>query len=269
MFAKPVKAATPVVTASKKSASAKPADTIEGWETLCAIRACYDALEALLDLHKQQVTVGATGMLIEHGCQRRGKPESLRLVDGDAAGSAYVGKKAVASPLTADDLTLLAEYVPVPPGGEIERDDAGEVVNVPGFTETREIRPGYLAVNPVYAGDEVLLQRIDKAVSGIKGVPEDFIVQIPAEVRCVVSDEATNSVFRLKAEVAAKVLPLIGRVTLKPVFKDIERAWAIVRPLLTDPESDPVKVVATTAAKKAGHDKLTAQLKASLAKEAA
>jgi hypothetical protein len=89
-----------------------------------------------------------------------------------------------------------------------------------------------LAVNPTYANDEALLKKIDKALSGIKGIPEDFIVSVAATSKIVVSDTATDAVFRLNADKAEQVFPIIANVTLGTVFSDISKAWEIVKPLL-------------------------------------
>ena len=72
---------------------------------------------------------------------------------------------------------------------------AGDAVDQ--LIETIDEQPEMLAINPAYASNEALLKKIDKALSGVKGILEDFVVQIPATTKTVVRDMATDAVFRL------------------------------------------------------------------------
>jgi hypothetical protein len=221
------KKVTSVAAAPKSKAAAKAFDILPGLEEVAALDACAKAIKALLDLKKSELKEVATAQLIENGLKQHSRPDVVRFADGEfATGRATITKRSSVSPLSTDELSMLTELL----GAEL-----------PDFVETVEKHPAMLAVNPAYANDESLLKRIDKALSGIKGVPEDFIVQIEAESKVVVSDTATDAVFRLDADVTEQVFPLIAGVSLGSVFSNITKAWEIVKPLLLPDAKAEVK----------------------------
>jgi hypothetical protein len=174
-------------------------DILPGLEQVAALDACAKAIKGLLDLKKAEVKELAQSQLIQAGLRQHSRPDTMHVAEGaDATGRATVVKRSTASVLSADELEILAELL------NAERDDDGNVIGVPGFAELQVSHPEMLAVNPAYASDEALLQRIDKALSGIKGIPEDFIIREAATSKMVVSDTATDAVFRLDAEVASR-----------------------------------------------------------------
>jgi hypothetical protein len=248
--------------APAKKGAAKPSralDLVPGWAELCALDACAKALTGLLALKKTAVTAAVEARLKERGLQRRGKPDTMSLAEGEAAGSAYLRRRDSRSPVTPDELLMLSEHL------EAEKDAEGNPIGIPGFTETIESTPELLAINPLYASDELLLARVDKALSGISGIPDDFVVQIPAQQKVVVSDVAWDSLFREPAGVVEQLFSILGAVTLRPVFKDIEAAWNIVRPMLKDAPEEPKRQ--RSAPKGLSGDALTVALRASLDKE--
>lgn len=218
------------VPTAARTAPAKVTETIDGLEEIAALDACFKAIKGLLDLKKDAAKAEAVERLLERGLARKSKPDGLSLAEGDyATGKISISKRAVSSPLAADELEILAEAV-----GSAERDEDGAITAIPGFAETVEKQPAMLTVNPAYGKDEMLLARIDKALSGVKGIPEDFILSLPAQQSVVVTETATDAVFRLAPEAAELVFPLIGGVTMSATYKDVEKAWAIVKPLLTE-----------------------------------
>jgi hypothetical protein len=225
MFANAKKIAS--VAAPAKGKPTKITETLPGLEAVAALDACAKAIKGLLDLTKAEAKELATTRLIDKGLERHARPDTMHVEDGAfASGRATVVKRSERSPLSADELEVLATVLPV------ERDDDNNIVSVPGFAETLDSYPAMLAVNPAYANDEELLKKIDKALSGIKGIPEDFIIHQAATSKVVVSEGATNAVFRLKADEAEQVFPIVANVTLGTVFSDISKAWDIVKPML-------------------------------------
>lgn len=245
MFSSAKKVAGLPASTKAKAAKAKPVDSIPGLEEVAALDACAKAIKGLLDLKKDALKVIAIKQLLARGLERKSRPDGLSLAAGEyATGKVSISKRSVSSPLTPDELDVLAEAI-----GAADRDDEGAITAIPGFAETVEKSPAMLAVNPAYADDEVLLKRIDKALSGVKGIPEDFIIQIPADTRVVVSETATDAVFRLAPEAAELVFPMVASATMGAVFKDLERAWDIVRPLLVpDAKAEIGKMLAASLA---------------------
>jgi hypothetical protein len=227
MFANAKKVAVLPV-AVKGKAPPKSTTTIEGLAEVAALDACMKAIKGLLDLKKEALKSSAIEQLIETGIERHSKPDHLSLVEGEATGRVAITKRSTASPLSTDEVELLAEMV-----GDVVHDTDGNITAVPGFAEILESIPASLQINPIYASNEDLLKKIDKALSGVKGIPEDFVISVPASSKMVVSDSATDAVFRLPVEQVETVFGLIARVSLTPAFKDIGKAWEIVKPLLT------------------------------------
>jgi hypothetical protein len=215
--------------APAKGKPQKALDMIEGWEQLCALDAVSKALAGLVAIKKQTIEDGpVTDLLITRGLATGRKPESLSPVEGDGKGSAYIAKRSTRSALSEDEIALLTETV-----GE----DAVET-----YVETVEAQPALLAVNPAYADDEALLRRIDKALSGVKGIPEDFIIQTEAQSKTVVSDEAVNAMFALSPEKLDAIFAILAGISLRPVFAGgLEKAWEVVKPLIPEAESLPEK----------------------------
>jgi hypothetical protein len=210
-----------------KGKPSKPVDLIEGWEELCALDAVSKALAGLVVVKKEQIEAGpVTDLLVTRGLATGRKPESLSPVEGDGKGSAYIAKRSTRSPLSEEELELLTETV-------------GEEA-VPTYVQTVEDQPALLAVNPAYAGDEALLRKIDKALAGIKGIPEDFIVQTEAKQKTVVSDEAVNAMFKLSPEKLEAIFSLLAGISLRPVYAaSLEKAWEAIRGLIPEAEAAP------------------------------
>jgi hypothetical protein len=137
-------------------------------------------------------------------------------------------RRSSVSPVSADELEVLAEAI----GSGVARDEEGNITGIEGFVEALEKQPGRLAVNPAYAQDEALLKRIDRALGGVKGIPEDFIVQELPVTKMVVAETAPDAVFRLEPEIASQVFPLIANVSISAAHADVTQAWELVKPML-------------------------------------
>jgi hypothetical protein len=225
-----------VASPAKGKIAAKPVDTLPGLAEVAALDACLKAVKGLLDMKKAALKEVAQEQLVANGLERHARPDVVHFVEGEFAnGKATVSRRSTASPLSADELEVLAEMF------DAERDEDGNIVSVPGFAETVEKHPAMLAVNPIYANDEALLKRIDAALKNVKNVPEDFIVQVAADSKVVVSESATDEVFKLSPEKAAMVFPMVAGVTFSAVFKSIEKAWEVVKPMLVPDAKASVK----------------------------
>ena len=205
-----------------KGKPSKPTDVIVGWEELAALDAAAKALASLVEFKKGVLENGPVkDLLFERGLATGRKPESLSPVEGDGKGSAYIAKRSTRSPLSEDELETLEATV-----GAAE---------MPTYVETVEDRPALLAVNPEYAGDAALLRKIDKALAGIKGIPEDFIVETEAVEKTVVSEEAVNAMFKLDAEKLDAVFALLAGISMRPVYgASLEKAWEVIKPLIPE-----------------------------------
>jgi len=212
-----------------KGKPTKAVDPIVGWEELCALEAVSKALEGLVAIKKEAIKAGpVTDLLVTRGLALGRKPESLSPVEGDGKGSAYLAKRSTRSPLSEEELEFLSETV--------------GAAALPAYVETVEEAPALLAVNPAYAGDEALLRKIDKALSGVKGIPEDFIVQTEAKAKTVVAEAAVNEMFKLTPEKLDAVFAILAGISLRPVYgAGLEKAWEAIKPLIPEAEAAPQK----------------------------
>jgi hypothetical protein len=254
MFSSAKKVAAVSPTPKAKSAS-KAAETIPGYAAVAALSACIAQLTGLLKLKDGPVRVTVKDRLIMDGLKHKKKPDSMDLVDGDATGSGYLAKRASNRPLAQSEIEVLAELFDVKP------DPDNGSLTIPGITETRERQAGLLAVNPAYAGDEVLLARIDKALKAVKGldIPDDFIIAQDAVTETIVWDGALDNLFGRSYEIVSGAFDIVGSLGLKPQFKDVTAAWKVVEELL-NPEPE-----AKEAERAENKEILRTQLKASVA----
>jgi len=212
-----------------KGKPSRPTDVIVGWEELAALDAAAKALASLVEFKKTVLENGPVKeLLFERGLATGRKPESLNPVEGDGKGSAYIAKRRSNIALSEDELEALKEVV-----GEAEMGT---------YTEVVEASPALLAVNPEYASDAALLRKIDKALSGVKGIPEDFIVETEAVSKTVVSDEAVNAMFKLDADKLEAVFELLAGISMRPVYgASLEKAWEVIKPLIPEAAGLPEK----------------------------
>lgn len=257
MFAKPKTVQTIAPTATKKTKESA-ADQVAGFEEVAAIDACIKALDGLKKLKAGILQSKLRAQLVAEGLRTKGKPESRKLAEGLATGAYYLRKRDTRSPLSGEELDLLSTV------GKTVCDDSGAIVEIEGYTTTVPVQPAMLAVNPAYAEDTSLLEKLDEAVKQAKiKLPDDFIIQQPAVVKIVVADEAIENLFRRsKADQVEACLDMLASITTRPVFPDLQKAWEIVQPLLEIGE------LSAEDKKRASAD-LTEALRASLAAEEA
>lgn len=102
------------------------------------------------------------------------KPESFYGVEGFAEVNLQMRKRGTNSALNADEQELLSNK---------------------GVAFKREvITPQLFAINPAYATDAKLLERVEKALAKI--VPEDFIVMQEEKFKMVVDDDCLEAAFK-------------------------------------------------------------------------
>ena len=165
-----------VVTAATPKAKAKSKKkelTIEGLEQLAEIDAMIKNLSALREDLDRTVKDQAREIFIDLG--QTARPENFRGVDGEAEASIEFRKRSSRSTLT------LAEV------------EAFEKLNIP--VETIQDVFETFVINPAYAGDSALLEKIDRALKKVKDLPEDFILKQEGSSRKVVGEDTVVAVF--------------------------------------------------------------------------
>jgi hypothetical protein len=229
--AKKVAAVTPP--APKGKATPNAVDAIPGYAAVAALDVCIKQLVALLELKKDPVKGTVSDRLLKRGMATKTKPATMYPADGSSAGgSVSLTRRASNRPLAENEIEVLADLFEISIG-----DNGG--LTIPGITETREKQPALLAVNPAYAGDEILLARIDKALQGVKGVPEDFIIQQDPVIETIVSETALDRIWSHPANVVTGSIAILAGLVFRPVFKDMMKAWEMVIEMLGEANATP------------------------------
>ena len=195
--------AAPKAKTAKKSD--KPEVAIAGLTELASIDVMIKALEAaritLEDKIKEQMhnTFVTTGEAVGK------RPVNFRAVEGGNEASCELRKRSSRSVLSEEEQTLLTQN------------------NIP-FETIVDTKEAYF-INPDYAADGALMDKVSKALEGVAGLPNNFI-QFQAEVsRQVASDDSLDAVF--KSKVADDLLPIVGTLALKPVASDTDVTTAL------------------------------------------
>lgn len=191
--------AQPVKAAAKSKGKTKDEVVLEGLEDVAVLDALIKSLTGLKDSLRGPVNDQMREIFIDGS-------ENFLAVEGDASASAELRKRATTSPLTTEEVEALkADDIVV---GEIER------------------TPERFVINPAYADNSVLLEKVSKALAKVAGMPNDF-VQFQAGVKVpVVTDETFEAVMGDK-ELAAKYIDTVGVLALKPKLENADLAFMV------------------------------------------
>lgn len=175
-----------------KSKPKKKEVSIDGLEQLAEVDALIKNLEALREDLDRNVKDKAREIFIDLG--KTARPENFRGVDGDAEASIEFRKRSSRSVLTPAEV------------------EAFEKLNIPVET-IQDVSETYI-INPAYAGDSALLQKIDVALKKVKDLPEDFILKQEGVSRKVVGENTVTAVF--SKGLIRQFFDSIGVLAVKP-----------------------------------------------------
>lgn len=205
-----------VVTKPAKSSKPKKSEVeINGLSDLATVDAMIKSLLAI----KETLEADVKDQTLAHFKTQvadNGKVENFRGIDNDASASCEFRKRSSVSALTDGDIELLTRFA-IPYG-----------VNV-------SVESCY-RINPKYTGDSALLEKISKAITKVKDVPEDFI-EFQEEVSKKVVTEETISAACRNSQAFSAVASVIGTLALKPKLevtdptKLIERVKTLLSPI--------------------------------------
>jgi hypothetical protein len=189
LFAKAKTVAAPKTAAAKKT---KEEIALAGIQQLAELKAMAASIEAVMASLEGEIKEAGFSTFLEMDTKVR--PESFKGVDGYGTCSVEMRKRGTNSALNADEVEVL-ERVGLTPFEQI-------------------ITPEMFGINPAYAGNEVLMNKVSKALEKI--VPEDFIILQEGKSKLVVSDEVLDAAFKLKGDDRAEALRLCTTMALKP-----------------------------------------------------
>lgn len=126
-------------------------------------------------------------------------PPNFVGVDGSHTASVQMRKRGVNSPLTDDEVALLEKFdIPYATVSDVEE---------------------MFVINPEHANNSALLKKVEKALKGIKDLPEDFILRQESKSRRVVTEETMNAVFEKK--LGRTFFDTIATLAIQSTTKDV------------------------------------------------
>lgn len=200
--------------AEKPKKEVKPAVRIPGLGLRAALSVVHDRIGKLKTEQDAKVKRRQNDLVVAEGRRLKAKPESFKAFDGDATGTCVLNIRPVTDPLTLEEARLLGRNrIPM---GKVGVDT--------------------YVINPEYAENAEILQRVSEALAGVEGLPADFIKHVKGKVR-VATPESVDAVFRCRDEAKTReLLPLVTRQSITSVKVNgdhgFQRAWRFVSALM-------------------------------------
>jgi hypothetical protein len=175
-----------------KAKATKQEIALAGIQSLAEVEAMIKNLEAVKSTLATEIKEAGFSEFL--AMETNVRPESFKGVDGMATCSVEMRKRGTNSALNADELEVL------------------ESLGLTAFKQV--VTTEMFGINPKYAGDEKLMEKVSKALEKI--VPEDFIVLQEEVSKMVVSDELMDAAFKLEGEARQTALRIVTTMALKP-----------------------------------------------------
>jgi len=206
-------------TASKKKCEVQI--SMPGLKELAALDTMIKALTTLKETVEMDVKTAACVHFVKIGIEKKGRPENYNAIetftnngeDFDATASIQLRKRSEVSALSDDEVQILTEN------------------NLP-YNETSKIANTYV-INPKYFNNQEILTKVEDALKGVEGLPEDFIMEQEGVTKRVVDETALDEVFKLSQEKVLEILPILTTLAVKPKFNaDMKIALEVVEELM-------------------------------------
>lgn len=189
LFAKAKTVAAPKTAAAKKT---KEEIALDGIQQLAELKAMAASIEAVMSSLEGEIKEAGFEKFLEMDTKVR--PESFKGVDGYGTCSVEMRKRGTNSTLNADEIEVLEKL---------------------GLTPFEQVVTAEMfGINPAYAGNEVLMNKVSKALEKI--VPEDFIVLQEGKTKLVVDEKLLDAAFKLEGEGRTDALRICTTMALKP-----------------------------------------------------
>jgi hypothetical protein len=209
--------ATSLEVAPKKSkADTKDKIEIKGLEKYATIASLMTNLETVAKTLEGEVKDQMRDVFTR---QNNKRPENFRGIEGHASASCEMRKRTIKSALSDDEVESL------------EKD---------GIAIGREVTiPARFIINPAFAEDMTLLQKVSDALQKIPGLPENFILQQAEQSHRVVTDETLNQV--CAKGLIKRHFEKVATMAIKPKLEtelDIDDVLESVRKLVSGEEEE-------------------------------
>ncbi len=197
---------------------------IKRLEDLAAVQATIKSLKAMEETMMDDVKDQITEWFLTNGCATQEQPDNFRGIDGDATASCELRKRSSASALSDDEQAILAEH------------------NIPMETAT-EVEETFV-INPAYLTDSKLMEKVAKALNGVKGIPDDFIMQQPGRKKVIIGEAAVGAAFKKPINIARKLLSIVAVPAVKTTISGIMAAKVTKKLIANDDETAEMPVAA-------------------------
>lgn len=193
---------------------------VAGLTDLASIDAVIKALTALKTTIESDVKSEAAVHFVKTGCALKKRPENFRGVDEGSSASMELRIRSTTSVLSEEEQALLAE-------------------NGIGTRTIVSVVDTYV-INPDYKDNAEILGLVESRLSGVEGIPEDFIQKQDGVSKVVVAEDALDKVFTLSDEKARDLLSVVGVLAVKPKLDttDISAALKAVGELLGEGDAE-------------------------------
>lgn len=208
-----------VKTGAKKSAKpTKDEVVLVGLEEVAALDAVIKALTAIQVTKAAEVKVAMIERFAAEGIRLGKRPENFRGIEGEASASCELRARAVTSALKPDELIALKE------------------ANI-SVTEVVDTVETYV-INPEYLTNMKVMNAVETALKGAKGIPEDLFQKQDGKSKTVVADTAFDDLFGSKTKRAIAtvetLVAIVGVPAIKATFAEgkMKEAFATAKGLL-------------------------------------
>lgn len=189
--------------AKGKAADKKDQVSLPGLMQLAEIDALMKSLAGLKTTLEQEVKAEGFDHFFDVAQKTAKRPDNFRGVDGIATASIEMRKRSTASALSEEEQALFEKH------------------NLP--TQKVVSVQKLFGINPAFAGDDALLEKVSVALEGI--VPDNFIVVQEEKFKIVVGDETMDAAFTNRAP--REIIEAITVMAIKPKLETTDIAKII------------------------------------------
>jgi len=200
----------PVIPApARKSRKCEPRYVeMQGLKKLAEIRRAIAQLEAIHDAIEADLKSAAEIEFINAGRKAKARPANFRIQEENATGSCDLAARAKTRPLAASEIEALAQ------------------AGIPTVTVTD--RPETYVINPAYKDDTQLLEKVNRKLRRVPGVPKDFFLKQESVSRIIPDSSALDRLFQLDGKTIRKLLPILATISIRNVEIDEDPAINVV-----------------------------------------
>jgi hypothetical protein len=180
----------------KESSSKLKTVKMEGVADIATIHTMQAMLEGAISNLKMLAKERAINYFLDIGCKIEERPDNFTGEEDGHSVTMMLNKRSTSSVLSDDEVTLLTEHgIPI---------------------SNKVIKEETYVFNPVYLSDKALMKRIENALAGVEGLPEDIIQFQQGISKKVVNEDTVNAIFKKPRDVAEKLLPVVTTFGFKP-----------------------------------------------------